>query len=546
MIPIIYIHFGSIPEHLLISINQALKFDNKVVLITDMLISILGVEIVNFEKYNNSVSDFEELYEHMSTNSADFEKICIKRWIILSNYVSQNNIPVCYYSDSDVMIFANMNDVYKNYESFDAVYTLPEYQDNFRWTASGCCSFWKSETLQKFSKFIIEAYSDKGKTLLLEKWNYHQVNLVPGGVCDMTLLFLFSKTIRFFSLSKEKNNIAFDQNYIDAENYYKNEFELVYDNIANTKVKKIEWKDKLPYAYNLVEKKTVQFIALTEFARYVNAKSNISLKTTLYRLVKRLQNKGKQFFKKEKPSGWFGNYSSWEDAVRECEGYEAAGILNKVKDSVLKVRNGEAVYERDSVLFDEVQYSVKLIQAFNDSIYMQQLHVVDFGGSLGSTYFQHKNIFKDVKNLKWSVVEQKHFVDCGKKEISIGDLNFFYTIDEALKDQQNQVLLLSSVIPYFKEPYVLISQLLKYKFKFIIIDRTAFIKDADERITKQVVPEFIYKASYPAWFLSEKQFIDAFSYDYELIFDFESAFDSDGILEDGKSVYRKGFYFKLK
>ena len=214
--------------------------------------------------------------------------------------------------------------------------------------------------------------------------------------------------------------------------------------------------------------------------------------------------------------GWFGNYSSWQTAMRECGGYDAGNILNKVKDSVLKVRNGEAVYERDSVLFDNIQYSQSLINSFKKSISDNQLHVVDFGGSLGSTYFQHKELFKDIKDLKWSVVEQKHFVDCGKRDIEIEALKFYYTIDEALLTQRPHVLLLSSVIPYFEK----------------------------ERITKQIVPSFIYKASYPAWFLSEAKFIDAFLKKYELIDEFKSPFDADSVLEDGVQVYRKGFYFK--
>jgi putative methyltransferase (TIGR04325 family) len=244
--------------------------------------------------------------------------------------------------------------------------------------------------------------------------------------------------------------------------------------------------------------------------------------------------------------GWFGDYKTWEEVERECGGYDSSEILNKVRTSVLKVRNGEAVYERDSVLFDEIQYSKDLIQSLKDSIKDERLHVVDFGGSLGSTYFQHKNIFKDLEDMRWAVVEQKHFVECGKKEIAVDHLRFYNSVEEALKTQSNHVLLLSSVIPYFKEPYELIKKMLSYNFENIIIDRTAFIEGQKERITKQIVPESIYKASYPAWFLNEKKFLNAFTSKYELVREFKSAFDPDGVQEDGVKVYRKGFYFKRR
>ena len=269
-----------------------------------------------------------------------------------------------------------------------------------------------------------------------------------------------------------------------------------------------------------------------------------ALKYKLYQIKQKLKS---LFYNNSSPKhGWFGNYTSWELAADECSGYDAAEILNKTMASVLRVKRGEAVYERDSVLFDEIQYSEPLHMAFQKSNSNNQLHIVDFGGALGSTYFQNIARFSANTEIKWSVVEQKHLVEAGKKEIAGKQLNFFDTIDEALEQQEKHVLLMSSVIPYFKEPYALIEKALSYGFEFIIIDRTAFIENRPERITKQIVPEFIYKASYPAWFLNEHNFVKAFSGQYDLIFDFMSAFDPVEFLEDGAKVYRKGFYFKRK
>lgn len=270
------------------------------------------------------------------------------------------------------------------------------------------------------------------------------------------------------------------------------------------------------------------------------------LRYLLYRFKQRLTSLFHENRNEPTQFGWFGDYSSWSSAKKECSGYEAENILSAVKSSVIKVRNGEAVYERDSVLFDEVTYSPHLIEVFESSLNNGKLHVVDFGGSLGSSYFQHRNLFQDLIDFRWAVVEQSHFVECGKNEIALDELKFYNTVDEALEEQSAQVLFLSSVIQYFEEPYKLIESLLPYNFEFIIFDRTAFIEDAKERITKQIVPDFIYKASYPAWFLNEQKFVNAFSKHYEWVSDFPSAFDSDGIQEDGKRVYRKGFYFKRK
>ena len=54
---------------------------------------------------------------------------------------------------------------------------------------------------------------------------------------------------------------------------------------------------------------------------------------------------------------WHGTFESWESARSQAKGYNNETILERVRASVLKVRNGEAVYERDSVLFDKIQYA---------------------------------------------------------------------------------------------------------------------------------------------------------------------------------------------
>ena len=55
-------------------------------------------------------------------------------------------------------------------------------------------------------------------------------------------------------------------------------------------------------------------------------------------------------------NGFFGNYITWEQARKECSGYDTDVIFAKVKAALLKVKTGHAAYERDSVLFDTIQY----------------------------------------------------------------------------------------------------------------------------------------------------------------------------------------------
>jgi len=113
--------------------------------------------------------------------------------------------------------------------------------------------------------------------------------------------------------------------------------------------------------------------------------------------------------------GWYSDFATWEEAKKKSGGYEAESILQKVKESLLKVKNGEAVYERDSVIFDKIEYSWELL-AFLMWVAAQnggKLNLIDFGGSFGSTYFQNKKFLEKLTNVSWNIVEQQNYVKVG-------------------------------------------------------------------------------------------------------------------------------------
>lgn len=222
--------------------------------------------------------------------------------------------------------------------------------------------------------------------------------------------------------------------------------------------------------------------------------------------------------------GWKGNYDSWEKVEKLSNGYDSSTIIQTVKNSLLKVKNGEAVYERDSVIFDEIQYSWQLLAGlmFAGAKSGGVLKVCDFGGSLGSSYFQNKKFLDRLDEVSWSVVEQKHFVDIGKDEFADDRLKFYYRVDECVKNEKSNVLVLSSVLQYIEKPYELLDDILRNDFEYIIIDRTPFSR-GKENIKLQIVPPTIYEASYPCRFFDEGNFLNYFiQKNFNIIEEFEA------------------------
>lgn len=238
-----------------------------------------------------------------------------------------------------------------------------------------------------------------------------------------------------------------------------------------------------------------------------------------------------------------GNYSNWAEASIHATGYNSEAILAKVKEALLKVKAGEAVYERDSVLFDQVQYSFPVLAALlrvamvNDG----KLSVLDFGGSLGSSYYQNRSFLRDLKSLRWNIVEQSTFVKCGKENFENEELKFYYTIEECLEQEKPKVILLSSVIQYLEKPYEFLDNLCGSGIDYILLDRTP-LSMTDDRLTVQIVPTGIYLASYPSWIFSRDKLINILLKNYSLLLEFKA---NDGCITSGQTtVCYQGFFLK--
>lgn len=257
-----------------------------------------------------------------------------------------------------------------------------------------------------------------------------------------------------------------------------------------------------------------------------------------------------KWFKRKNEYGWFGNYSSWSEAAKATDGYAKDSILEKTKQSLLKIKNGEAVYERDSVLFEKKEYPFPLITYLLSNALSKNraISILDFGGSLGSTYFQSKEFLTSKVCSSYNIVEQAHYVTVGKQSFEDNQLFFFNSIDECLQQKTIDVLILSSVVQFLPDPFLFIDQLMKYGFEEIIIDRTFFVNNDYHRLTIENVWPTVYEASYPAWFFNEPKFLEHFTDYYEVCGEFPSYVKEEIITEiDHKPIgYTKGFFLKKK
>ena len=248
----------------------------------------------------------------------------------------------------------------------------------------------------------------------------------------------------------------------------------------------------------------------------------------------------------EDPLKWYSGYATWKEAQKCAKGYEDPDILAKVYESTKQVIDAGFGFERDSVKFNYNEYTYLLLTfiAFCANG-KKAVRIADFGGSLGSLYWKNRNLFQEMDGveIEWNVIEQKHFVDCGREKFNQEKgISYYYSLDE-LKEKPD-IILFSGVLQYIDEYRQIIELALELKPKYIIIDETYFMEY--ESICIQSVPESICKSSYPIRFFEKEKFIELFTGKYILLV--------DGVVEgvrrifyaDGEECFEGFMVFKCK
>jgi putative methyltransferase (TIGR04325 family) len=221
-----------------------------------------------------------------------------------------------------------------------------------------------------------------------------------------------------------------------------------------------------------------------------------------------------------------GDFPSWESAQKECMGgWDAPNILAKVRASALKVKRGEASFERDSVVFEYPDHRWPLAACLLYAAMKRsgdRFHVADFGGSVGSTYYQHRDVLNAIPALMWSVIEQPHFVACGKAEFEDEVLKFYDTITQVATRGRIDLVLFSGALQCLPNPFDFLAICADMGVPHILIDRHPETDAEEDHIEIQHVREPIYKANSPHRTFAKARFEKFMeSIGYQMVFSFQ-------------------------
>jgi hypothetical protein len=198
-IPIVIYHIGT-QRYFLNSVRiNSLK--NKVYVIGDQTNNVFqnnpNVQHINqSELFNPEIEDFQKVFVNYSSNSAQFELGCFLRFFYLKELITKYNLNRIFHVDSDCIVFDNLTELFAKLPQIKIGYSIQTLsQKKNPYHMVGCIhnALLNLDFLTKFIELCFDIYKRKSRFELIEpKINYHKTH--PGGICDMTVLYLFYST----------------------------------------------------------------------------------------------------------------------------------------------------------------------------------------------------------------------------------------------------------------------------------------------------------------------------------------------------------------
>jgi len=243
---------------------------------------------------------------------------------------------------------------------------------------------------------------------------------------------------------------------------------------------------------------------------------------------------------------YFGKYETYLEAKQFASGYDDERILKKAIYAAQLVSENKVLFERDGFLFHKYFYSnpIQIVLSMIGGSQKNYLNVVDYGGSLGSSYFQYQPLLHFFKKVSWRIIEQEKICRASLDIFKGGDLRFYSSLNECITDCNPNIdlMLFSSSLQYLEDPLSILSGASAVNSRYLVLDRISVSNDERDWVTIQYVRS-TYKASYPVWIFSERALLQSLSKVWRLLYS-ENSLENQIEFYKGRKIQLKGYIFE--
>lgn len=190
-----------------------------------------NITFVPYQDYSFAHQLFDKTYFHLSSLSEEFERFCIQRWFAIHAYMEEQNLAQALYLDSDVLVYADLNELFKQIDSPGMTRLYNSAHTNL---------IQGREVLGQFCHFIEQHYQEEEGRQKLRRYTQelHHKTGKKGGVSDMTFVDLFGQANpeKVKDLGESQENFVVDTRITHTEGY-----------IKEGPFKKLIWKKGKPH-----------------------------------------------------------------------------------------------------------------------------------------------------------------------------------------------------------------------------------------------------------------------------------------------------------
>lgn len=201
------------------------------------------------------------------------------------------------------------------------------------------------------------------------------------------------------------------------------------------------------------------------------------------------------------------SYADFHSAAAACIGYDDDVINVKSTRAAMEVIEGRAAFERDGVVFLDPEPRMPILETLKDlQERRRHVRVLDFGGGLGSSYWQNVGHERST-STDWTIVERPALVSLAQ-QLPTHPITYTSDLEQALESEFD-IVIFSSVLQYLPDPHRVLRQVHASSCRTVLVDRTPQHAGALDIATVQHTPAHIYTASYPAWIFGATSLEDA-------------------------------------
>lgn len=207
-------------------------------------------------------------------------------------------------------------------------------------------------------------------------------------------------------------------------------------------------------------------------------------------------------------SMWSGDYPDWASALADCSPPDPRPMCEAYARAHRDLAAGAGHHERDGLLFAEPRPEWPLLTAIASLAHASRrpLTVLDFGGGFGAGFFQNRAWLHRFGPIHWAVVEIPEVARAARAVIDDPNVQFFESIREATATcGPPDVVVAAGVLPFAPDPARLLDELSAIQAPWTLIERIAVLRGVSRhRLTRQAVPEIIYRMESPFWFFAHE------------------------------------------